>query len=66
MFSVCSLDKVILIFHFLLPFFTKKMAEGITETPVLVPAQLLLVLMLFSSRRPELKAIEKDTEVTLR
>lgn len=48
------------------------MAKGITEIPVLVlvlvliPVQLLFVLMLFSSLRPELKALEKETEVTLR
>lgn len=52
----------------MLPFITQKIDKGPTETPVqvLVPVQLLLLLMLFSSYRPELKAIEKETEVTLR
>lgn len=50
----------------MLPFITQKIDKGLTETPVLVPVQLLLLLMLFSSYRPELKAIEKETEVTLR
>lgn len=68
MFSISCLDKVMFIFYFLLPFLTKKMAHGLSETVVLVllPVQLLLLLMLFSSHRPELKAIEKETEVTLR